>query len=90
MSSRSGRSAACSGSSARATISCSSPVCAQRVAEHLDPQLLERMSIPLHVVAVDVITDEELPLSRGAGPEAVLASAAIRAVLPRSFGRIAA
>jgi predicted acylesterase/phospholipase RssA len=48
------------------------------------------MSIPLHVVAVDVITDEELPLSRGAGPEAVLASAAIRAVLPRSFGRIAA
>jgi NTE family protein len=52
------------------------------VAEHLDHQLLERMPIPFHVVAVDVVTGEELLLSQGAALEAVLASAAIPAVLP--------
>src|SRR6185437_810288 len=32
------------------------------VAEHLDQQMLERMLIPFHVVAVDVVTGEELLL----------------------------
>lgn len=45
-------------------------------------ELLEQMPIPLHVVAVDVITGEELRLSRGPTAAALLASAAIPAVLP--------
>ncbi len=40
------------------------------------------MPIPLHVVAVDVISGEEMRLSRGPVLDAVLASAAIPAVLP--------
>jgi NTE family protein len=52
------------------------------VAEHLEHSRLEEMPIPFHVVAVDVITGEELLLSRGPALEAVLASAAIPAVLP--------
>jgi NTE family protein len=52
------------------------------VAEHLDAELLEDLPIPLHVVAVDVITGEELLLSAGPLLEAVIASAAIPAVLP--------
>jgi NTE family protein len=40
------------------------------------------MPIPLHVVAVDVISGEELRLSRGALSDAVLASSAIPGVLP--------
>ena len=40
------------------------------------------MPIEFHVVAVDVLTGEELLLSRGPALEAVLASAAIPAVLP--------
>lgn len=52
------------------------------VADHLEHQLLEQMPIPFHVVAVDVVTGEELLLSRGPTLEAVLASAAIPAVLP--------
>ena len=52
------------------------------VAEHLDAELLEDLPIPLHVVAVDVITGEELLLSGGPLLEAVIASAAIPAVLP--------
>src|SRR5262249_59385007 len=39
-------------------------------------------AIPLHVVAVDALTGEELRLSRGPIVEAVLASAAIPGVLP--------
>lgn len=49
---------------------------------HLDHERLEQMPIPFHVVAVDVVTGEELLLSRGPALEAVLASAAIPAVLP--------
>ena len=52
------------------------------VAEHLDAERLEDLPIPLHVVAVDVITGEELLLSAGPLLEAVIASAAIPAVLP--------
>lgn len=52
------------------------------VSRHLDRTRLEHMPLPLHVVAVDVVTGEELRLSRGPTLEAVLASAAIPAVLP--------
>ena len=50
--------------------------------QHVEPRRLEEMAIPLHVVAVDVMTGEELRLSRGPVLDAVLASAAIPAVLP--------
>jgi hypothetical protein len=52
------------------------------VAEHLDSRQLEDLPIPLHVVAVDVITGEELLLSTGPLLEAVIASATVPAVLP--------
>ena len=52
------------------------------VTEHLEEGRLERLPVPLHVVAVDVVTGEELLLSRGPVVEAVLASAAIPGVLP--------
>jgi NTE family protein len=52
------------------------------VSEHLKQERLELMPIPLHVVAVDVITGEELLLSSGSTLAAVLASAAIPGVLP--------
>jgi NTE family protein len=52
------------------------------IASHIEPDELEEMPIPLHVVAVDVISGEELLLSRGPVREAVLASAAVPAVLP--------
>src|SRR3954469_2805816 len=53
------------------------------IAHHVECDALEETPLPLHVVAVDVITGEELRLSRGPLPEAILASAAIPAVLPR-------
>lgn len=43
---------------------------------------LEDLPIPLHVVAVDVITGEEVVLSAGSALDAVLASAAVPGVLP--------
>jgi len=52
------------------------------VAQHLTGDRLEEMRIPLHVVVVDVITGEELVLSRGPALDAVLASSAIPGVLP--------
>jgi NTE family protein len=52
------------------------------VAEHIEHDRLEQTPIPFHVVAVDVITGEELLLASGPTLEAVLASAAIPAVLP--------
>lgn len=52
------------------------------IAHHLDPGRLEELPIPLHVVAVEVTTGEELRLSAGPAREAVLASAAIPGVLP--------
>ena len=52
------------------------------VAEHDHVQRLEEMPIEFHVVAVDVLTGEELLLSRGPALDAVMASAAIPAVLP--------
>jgi NTE family protein len=52
------------------------------IARYLEVELLEEMAVPLHVVAVDVITGEELRLSKGPALDAVLASAAIPAVFP--------
>jgi NTE family protein len=52
------------------------------IASHVEVERLEAMAIPLHVVAVDIVSGEELRLSRGPLVEAVLASAAIPAVLP--------
>jgi NTE family protein len=52
------------------------------VAERLMDERLEQSPIPLHVVAVDVITGEELLLSHGPTLDAVLASSAIPGVLP--------
>jgi NTE family protein len=52
------------------------------VADHVEHENLEQLPIPLHVVAVDVVTGEELLLSEGPLVQAVMASAAIPAVLP--------
>ena len=52
------------------------------IAEHTTYERLEQTPIEFHVVAVDVLTGEELLLSRGPALEAGLASAAIPAVLP--------
>lgn len=51
------------------------------ISEHATCQRLEQTPIESHVVAVDVLSGEELLLSRGPLLEAVLASAAIPAVL---------
>jgi NTE family protein len=49
---------------------------------HVEADRLEELPLPLHVVAVDVVTGEELRLSRGPLVDAVMASASIPAVLP--------
>jgi NTE family protein len=48
----------------------------------LDVELLEDLQIPLHVIATDVLTGEEVRLSEGSATDAVMASAAIPGVLP--------
>lgn len=52
------------------------------ITRHIERDRLEEMPLELHVIAVDVITGEELRLSRGPAVEAVMASAAIPGVLP--------
>ena len=52
------------------------------LARHVERERLEELPLPLYVVAVDVITDEELRLSSGSVVDAVMASASIPAVLP--------
>jgi NTE family protein len=52
------------------------------IARHIERDRLEEMPLELHVIAVDVITGEELRLSRGPAVDAVMASAAIPGVLP--------
>ncbi len=52
------------------------------VKAQLDVDSLEEMPIPLHVIATDVLTGEEVRLSEGPVLEAVMASAAIPGVLP--------
>jgi NTE family protein len=51
------------------------------IARNVQHEALEEMPIPLHVVAVDVISGEELRLSDGRIVDAVLASAAIPGVV---------
>ena len=51
------------------------------IRRHTEVELIEEMPIPLHVVAVDVLTGEELRLSHGPLLDAVLGSAAIPGVL---------
>ena len=51
------------------------------IARHVQHEALEELPIPLHVVAVDVISGEELRLSNGPVVDAVLASAAIPGVV---------
>jgi NTE family protein len=51
------------------------------IERHVQCSELEEFPIPLHVVAVDVVTGQELRLSHGPVLEAVLASAAIPGVL---------
>src|SRR4051812_12532161 len=51
------------------------------IAQHVQHAELEKLPIPLHVVAVDVISGEELRLSHGPVVDAVLASAAIPGVV---------
>jgi NTE family protein len=52
------------------------------IGQHIERERLEDMPLPLHVVAVDVLTGEELRLSAGPAGDAVMASAAIPGVLP--------
>jgi NTE family protein len=52
------------------------------VRDHLISEELERTRIPLHVIATDVLTGEDVRLSRGPLIDAVMASAAIPGVLP--------
>jgi NTE family protein len=52
------------------------------VERDLEIEQLEDAPIPLHVVATDVLTGEEVRLSKGPALDAVMASAAIPGVLP--------
>jgi NTE family protein len=52
------------------------------IERQLDVELLEDLPIPLHVIATDVLTGEEVRLSEGSVADAVMASAAIPGVLP--------
>src|ERR1700716_3567682 len=49
---------------------------------HLPYRVFEETAIPLHIVCADLVTGEEVVLSRGPVIEAVLASAAIPGVFP--------
>jgi NTE family protein len=51
------------------------------ITRHIERDRIEQMPLELHVIAVDVVTGEELRLSRGPAVEAVMASAAIPGVL---------
>ena len=52
------------------------------VREHMIAELLEQTAVPLHVIATDVLTGDEVRLSEGPLVDAVMASAAIPGVLP--------
>ncbi len=55
---------------------------ARLLKRHLSYRVLEDASVPVHVVATDVLTGREVVLSRGPVVPAVLASAAIPGVFP--------
>lgn len=50
------------------------------IADHIQVERLEQLRVPLHVIVTDVLSGQELRLSRGPAVEAVLASAAIPGV----------
>lgn len=52
------------------------------IGPHLQCSALEQTAIPLHVIAVDVLSGEEIRLSRGPLLDAVLASSAIPGIFP--------
>jgi NTE family protein len=52
------------------------------VRRHLQLEVLEQATVPLHVVAFDLVAGREVLLSRGPAHEAVLAAAAIPGVFP--------
>jgi NTE family protein len=52
------------------------------IERHVERDRLEEMPLELHVVAVNVVSGEEVRLSEGPAIDAVLASASIPAVLP--------
>lgn len=52
------------------------------LAAHLPEADLGRTALPCHVVATDLMSGEEVALSRGSAVDAVLASAAIPAIFP--------
>jgi NTE family protein len=56
------------------------------ISKHVEGDDLDDLLIPLHVVAVDVISGEELRLSHGPVLDAVLASCAVPGVLEPSRG----
>jgi NTE family protein len=61
---------------------CSSGPLRRLITEHLPYDRLEAAVLPVHLVATDACTGEEVLLSSGPAVEAVLASAAIPAVFP--------
>jgi NTE family protein len=52
------------------------------ISRHVEHEHLEDMPVALHLIAVDVVSGEELRLSKGPSVPAVLAGASIPAVLP--------
>jgi NTE family protein len=54
----------------------------QLVSERIGFETLEEAPIPLHVIATDLLSGQELRLSRGDATEAVMASAAIPGIFP--------
>lgn len=59
------------------------PASLRRVVEkHLPVERLEEARIPVHVIATDVMTGEEVRLSSGSAADAIMASAAIPALFP--------
>jgi NTE family protein len=61
---------------------CSNQDLRRLISRHLAFDRLEDAQIPVHVVATDILTGQEVLLSRGRAVDAVLASAAIPAVFP--------
>lgn len=55
---------------------------ARLVRTHLPYRMLEEAPVPVTVIAVDVCTSADVPLSRGPAVESVLASAAIPGIFP--------
>ena len=52
------------------------------ISRHLELERLEEASLALHVICFDLLSGEEVRLSKGPAPEAVLAAVAIPGVLP--------